>query len=413
MSRGASGLVGKKSSSGSISGIRQQRHSCGGSGTEPIIRRGTHARVKAIERAIDAFLSLPLSRSKVVAGNDNSKAVRQVVILGSGRDTTYLRYRFGKKESLCLDDDDTVRWYEVDHPSVIIQKAHSWLPGCIPSGYECNCTVNEDTGNSYAVTIAPSQKGGNRTDRSGQKSTSSNYHLIGHDLRAPPASLFETLTHPKHGYDRSIPTLFVLECVMMYLPDKATWELLRYLADSPTASSSQHNSPSSSDPFVAVAIYDPIPSNDRFGQLMIENLERAGIMGRKGHSRTRSGDDDDQAPQLSLEKTQTLSDQLTKLTQSGFNIAVGCDMMNAYDHGVISVEDRRRAARCEMLDELEEFVLLMKHYCLVVGVSSCKGRKSSKIDTTAGNESIGFQLCSVGKDSLMGFQEGRCMVTNR
>jgi hypothetical protein len=39
---------------------------------------------------------------------------------------------------------------------------------------------------------------------------------------------------------------------------------------------------SSSSSFVAVGIHDPIPGHDRFGQLMIENLKRAGIAGGGG-----------------------------------------------------------------------------------------------------------------------------------
>ena len=87
-------------------------------------------------------------------------------------------------------------------------------------------------------------------------------------------------------------------------------------------------------------------------------------------------------------------------------------MMQAYDHGVVTVEDRRRAARCEMLDELEEFVLLMRHYCLAVGVSTSKrGRDHENED--ARRECVGYKLCEVGKDSPVGFQEGRCTAMNR
>ena len=397
MSRGASGLVNKKQSSSSSSGASS-------STTQPIIRRGTHARVKVIDRAINAFLSLPLTTS-----------IRQVVVLGSGRDTTYLRHRFGNEQPKV--DDHTVRWYEVDHPSVIVQKAHSWLPRCIPKGYDYKRQASEETGDSYTITIAASS-GRSESD------VSSNYHLIGYDLRSSPATLFGTLCSTKHGYDRSIPTLFVFECVLMYMPDEKTWDLLQYLAESPTKFSTTQSSVDR-DPFVAVVIYDPIPSNDRFGQLMINNLQKAGIMGRRrkrGHVRATHNetddDDDDKSSQLSLEKTQTLSDQITKLTKSGFDIAVGCDMMAAYNHGVLSMEDFRRAARCEMLDELEEFNLLMKHYCLVVGVSSPAGKDNHKCDDEDGSmmcefDSIGFTFCSVGKDSPMGFKEGHCMAMKR
>jgi hypothetical protein len=78
-------------------------------------------------------------------------------------------------------------------------------------------------------------------------------------------------------------------------------------------------------------------------------------------------------------------------------------MMDAYDHGVVRSEDRQRAFQSEMLDELEEFVLLMKHYCLALGVATAS---SSTIN-------VGTQLCSVGVDSPMGFSEGRCTVMKR
>ena len=64
-----------------------------------MIRRGTHARAMAVERAIDAFLSLdpPQSSSSSSSppreGEEEGRVRRrrQVVILGAGRDTSYLR----------------------------------------------------------------------------------------------------------------------------------------------------------------------------------------------------------------------------------------------------------------------------------------------------------------------------------
>jgi len=410
MSLGASGLN-KNNNSNS-------RRSAAVNSTEPIIRKGTNARIKAIEKAIDAFLSLT---SSIEDGQDKASK-RQIVILGAGRDTTYLRYRFQQTN----DDDiiNNVNWYEVDHESIIVQKAHTWLPNCIPKDYDCKCYSNEEEHDdgidqvvSYTVSITPKD---NTCDDDKQQCSSSlsNYHLIGHDLRSPPSKLFDILTSPKHGYDKSIPTLFILECVVMYLPDDSSRDLLQYIANSPKETEASDEE----KPFVAVVVYDPIPSNDRFGQLMIDNLQKVGIIGRGG--RTKGGchqqqhqrrsnsnniDDEDSMPQLSLETTQTLSDQLTKLTQCGFDIATGCDMMAAYDHGVILLDDRRRASRCEMLDELEEFVLLMKHYCLLVGVSSSSPKGNDRSD----DECIGYQLCYVGDDSLIGFREGRSMVEQR
>lgn len=344
----------------------------GSSPMEPIIRKGTHARVCAVDKAISAFLSLRLEGDS----SSNIKGRRQVVIFGAGRDTTYLRYRFGYLEGF---EEKQVDWFEVDHTFIIEQKAHIWLPHCAPEGVNYNSEMNAATGVSYRASF--SRQGGSDAN-------DSNYHLIGHDLRSPPSSLFEKLSDPFHCYDRSIPTLFVMECVIMYLPDEASRNLLRYVANNgeETDQSKEVNS------FAVIAMYDPIPSNDRFGQVMLQNLQKRGITGQKHQ---------DGEQLLSLERTLTLSDHLLKLTKSGFDIAVGCNMMDAYDHGIISIDDRRRAARCEMLDELEEFAILMKHYCLCVGVHSRGDRYKS----------AAISFASVGKDSLIGFQEGRCKVS--
>jgi O-methyltransferase involved in polyketide biosynthesis len=352
-----------------------------GSVMEPIIRRGTHARVKAVDRAVTAFLSLPLRKT------GDCKAARQVVVLGSGRDTTYLRYRFGHLQSTSsLKGEELIRWYEVDHPSVICQKVYDWLPACIPKGYEYHRTSvkhNQTTNESYVVSIISNEQTSENSSSDYQNHKSS-YHLIGHDLRHSPSNLFEILSNPQHEYDISIPTLFVLECVLMYLPEHSSRELLQYLAKS-TSPTSQA--------FVAVVMYDPVSNHDRFGQVMIENMQKAGIVGRRrNNSKQEEGEED---TLLSLEVTRTVSDQLNKLVQCGFDVAVGCDMFDAYNHGVIPMNDARHASRCEMLDELEEFNLLMKHYCLVVGVRG-------------GASCMGYDLCSVGEDSLMGFREGHC-----
>ena len=451
MSLGSSGLVNK-------SNINRANNRAVNS-TEPIIRRGTHARVVAVDRAIDAFLSLPLSSSQSNTNNNDDDSarqqqtvnattaqLRQIVVLGAGRDTTYLRYRF-QKEKEKQNQLRNVNWYEVDHSSIIISKAHSWLPQacCKSSEYDVKSTVNEDYDGCYAVSITSKKHNDNDDDQSNnddnQQTTtsstsistttsSSNYHLIGHDLRSPPSTLFDKLTHPHHSYSTSIPTLFIFECVLMYLPHDTSCELLRYIATSPTT---DHNA------FVNVVIYDPIPSNDRFGELMIHNLQKVGIVGggRKQYKRQQQhrggstsgnmndNNEDDTANNsqqqqqqqqqlLSLEKTRTLHDQLTKLIQSNFDIAIGCDMMTAYDYGVISTNERKHANTCEMLDELEEFVLLMKHSCLVGGsVSSSSSSERDGMCNNGNNRCIGSKLCKVGKDSAMGFQDGKCMVLHR
>jgi [phosphatase 2A protein]-leucine-carboxy methyltransferase len=125
-------------------------------------------------------------------------------------------------------------------------------------------------------------------------------------------------------------------------------------------------------------VYDPIAQYDAFGEVMEKHLVAAGMAG--AHT--------------SLLQTRTLEQQLKKLTESGFEVAVGCDMWSAYET-ILTDEQRLQANQCELLDELEEWKLLMQHYCLVVGSSKASG------------------FCEVGRESPMGFLEKKCLTLRR
>lgn len=129
----------------------------------------------------------------------------------------------------------------------------------------------------------------------------------------------------------------------------------------------------------SVVIYDPIAQYDAFGHVMEKHLVSAGMA----------------AAHTSLLQTRTLQHQLSKLTSCGFDVAVGCDMWQAYQT-ILTDEQRLRANKCELLDELEEWKLLMQHYCLAVG------------STTTTNE-----FCNVGASSPMGFCKDKCTVSHK
>jgi hypothetical protein len=61
-------------------------------------------------------------------------AKRVIMILGLGRDRTYLRYQFRRKEGRA-GNDDNVQWFRVDHPLMTKEKACIWLPRCVLDGY--------------------------------------------------------------------------------------------------------------------------------------------------------------------------------------------------------------------------------------------------------------------------------------
>ncbi len=97
-------------------------------------------------------------------------------------------------------------------------------------------------------------------------------------------------------------------------------------------------------------------------------------------------------------------------------------MVDTYKHGVIRNGNQERAMCCKALDKLEEFYLLMRHYCLLVGIASSSsrgvvcinvdeednndGRASSALACDDdGGSNVGIQLCSVGAESPMGSQD--------
>lgn len=314
---------------------------------QPIIKRGTHARVCVVDRAITAFLKFKHKR-------EAEAAACQVVVLGSGKDTSYFRFR--NQNLMGMEDDDerpagektttrsrqrrgphpcqqTVHWYEVDHVSVIKEKASLIRKSSL---LKSHCPMFIKTENGYEST-----GGGTSSLRSfsgsSSSSPSSTYHLIGHDLRDSPSLLFEKL-----DLNPRLPTLFVMECVSMYVPITASQNLLQALSVSVDT--------------VFLACYEPIldgdssKGGDPFGKVMERNLVKRGVA----------------SPDSCLLQTRTLRDQLHKLLGcKGFVRAVGCDMWSAYQT-IVTAAQRKRANESEFMDEYEEWILIMRHYCFVV-----------------------------------------------
>lgn len=259
---------------------------------QPIIKRGTHARVMCVDHVISNFLE------------ENC----QIVILGAGKDTTYFRHRKQKKN---------VVWFEVDHEIVVKNKLR---------------TIQQNSQAFDDVQIKDT-KIVSMTD------SSSSCHLICHDLRESPKLLLDKMVND--GFSVSKRTLFVAECVQMYMEESCTRTLWEYFAKE-----QQHFS---------IVLYDPILGRDsQFGRIMEENLHSK----RKVLSKHSSG----------LE-TRTLENHLDKFISSGWNFAMGCDMWTAYQY-FLTNEERQKANACEFLDEIEEWMLIMQHYCLVIAVPS-------------------------------------------
>lgn len=389
----------KQGQAGLHPGIRRRQQI--GDGHQPLIRRGTHARVCCIDRALRAFLSATPKKDDRAGGRDGR--AWQVVVLGAGRDTSFLRHRnfsLGRAGGAGSDSsripasengnscgtsdrrstegnggdsfstgEKVVRWFEVDHPSVMRTKAELIASCPLIHDLVVAPIVNgEEVEESSSFVVAPTSLCDSLAEHSDHiKLSSTNKHwtcnLVGFNLSLSPDELFRKMVD-EHGFSIDAPTLFVLECVQMYIPDTASRALLSKIAVT--------------CPQSIIALYDPILLNDQFGRVMEQHLNKAGI-----------GDGT-----ISLSLNRTLQSQIEKLTMCGFEIAVGCDMMAAYET-VITPQQRERANQCEMLDEIEEWVLIMRHYCFVVAATG---------------SAIAEWFCSVGPRSPLGFLEGRCQI---
>lgn len=182
------------------------------------------------------------------------------------------------------------------------------------------------------------------------------YSLISADLRDIPAldsALLEA------AFDPNAPTLFIAECVLVYLPDKNATDLLKWACGAPCSQQSVSGaedgvtSPLKS-PSRMFAAFEMTNPNDAFGKVMVHNLRERGVdlHGMIAHP--------------------TLESQMERFTSCGWCNSVdkcGWDMLTCYNSALMDSIERMRIEGIEGLDELEEWELLMQHYCLCMAYS--------------------------------------------
>lgn len=169
----------------------------------------------------------------------------------------------------------------------------------------------------------------------------SNYHLIGVDLRNLD-ELFAKLQTSE--VDFALPTIFLAECVLVYMEPRNCFNLLRAL----------------SERFVDAAFvnYEQVNLDDRFGEVMLTNLRARGC--------TLAG----------VETCQSLEMQRKRFGDCGWG-AKAWDMIQVYNS--LPPNERTRIERIEMLDERELIDQLFQHYCIAVGWT---GTRFEDIDIT-------------------------------
>ena len=149
------------------------------------------------------------------------------------------------------------------------------------------------------------------------------YHLMSADIRNTE-ELNDKLTSA--GMQKNIPTLFLMECVCVYLSPACTHKLLEYIAND----------------FLSVMVvdYDPVNFNDRFGEVMKQNLRsrQCYLLGAQ--------------PDLKSKKQ----------SYSMFSHVEAKLFVDVYHD--LPPDEKQRVEKIEFLDEVNLLIDLLKHYCI-------------------------------------------------
>ncbi|KAF7901464.1 hypothetical protein EAF00_003685 [Botryotinia globosa] len=295
-----------------------------GSGTRrlPIINRGTYSRTTALDLLIESFLSQP----------DNSTSQqKQIISLGAGTDTRYFRLR-------AKNLHNNVIYHEFDFPSVCVAKNHLVQQNHAELiGNEKFFEIGQKDGELAEFTAASGPQENTEWGFSRTIETRSEVGYVCHplDLRKLPGAIG---LDSFHGIKSDIATLIISECCLCYLEVNAAQSIIKWFTDK--------------IPSIGIVLYEPVGVHDAFGQMMVENLASRGIT------------------MPTVQKYKTLNDQKDRLVGLGFGNAKGginaVSIEDFWEHWVARKE-RERVDRLEGLDEVEEWLLLARHYSVVWG----------------------------------------------
>ncbi|XP_068161711.1 leucine carboxyl methyltransferase 1 [Antennarius striatus] len=254
----------------------------------PEINRGYYARVQGVNHLLDAFIR-------------KTECNCQVINVGAGLDTTFWRL---KDENLMPQ-----KFFEVDFPTVVARKIHN-----IKTKPPLSKALIE-THSTDSLTL------------DAQSLDSDHYCIIGADLR-DISNLDEKLK--KFQLNPELPTVLLSECVLVYMTPSQSFNLVRWAAET------FHTAM-----FVS---YEQVNMCDRFGQVMIENLQRR------------------QCTLAGVETCQSLDSQRERFLKSGWEHSDALDMMTVYS--MLPQDDVARIERLEFLDERELLQQLLQHYSI-------------------------------------------------
>jgi tRNA wybutosine-synthesizing protein 4 len=289
----------------------------------PLINRGYFSRVQALDQLIAEFVATARAHGLPA----------QVVSLGAGFDTTYWRLKATGDAAIVPD-----YYVELDFESSIAQKL-----AIIAATPELSAVIDAPNPNAAAAAAAGGVGAGDAASASEVHAHASPVYarwsdlaIVGGDLRDMPR--VEALLRAHTRLDFSAPTLFLSECVLVYMRPHESAGVLAWAAN-----------PAVFTGPVVLATYEQIHPNDPFGRTMVANLAARGC------------------PLLGLPEYPDLAAQRRRFFGLGFARHGAWSMNDVYGHYI----DRavlRRAERIEIFDEFEEWHLIQGHYCISIGM---------------------------------------------
>lgn len=177
---------------------------------------------------------------------------------------------------------------------------------------------------------------------------SPSYHVHPVDLRSLSTNSDPSTILP--GVERGLPTLLVSECCLIYLsPSEAAQVVTFFTQHLFRPGSGNNESDMGPSAPLGLVLYEPIRPDDAFGRTMVSNLATRGIQLQ------------------TLHKYASLEAQRCRLKEQGFGDSqAAADIEFIWKHWV-SEEEKERVSGLEMLDEMEEWQLLARHYCIAWG----------------------------------------------
>lgn len=285
---------------------------------------GTYVRTIAIDQLVDRFLGPSSSSSTKVQHK------KQIISLGAGSDTRAFRI-------FSTRDASQIVYHEIDFAVNTSAKIRT-----IQATPRLQKALGiDDTRDSIRISGA------------GDALHTPSYHIHPCDLRSLSASLSVTEALP--GIDRSLPTLLISECCLIYLLPSEAIQVLTFFTEHLFPSTQvppntgESPRPSANTVPLGLILYEPIRPNDPFGRTMVANLATRGIQLQ------------------TLHKYSSLGAQRARLLEQGFHSGQAAADIDFIWERWVSDDEKERVAGLEMLDEMEEWRLLAQHYCVSWG----------------------------------------------